>query len=152
MPIDPANLKWYQSSQPNSSGGTISATPIPNNSPSLLFPQISRLSLEEGRVDYRKVFFKNEEPVLALNNAGVFVLFQPTANEHIGLALGTPTDTDGSVLTYTAPSTKAGALMFADLSSGESQAIWIRRLVDAGQEPFITSTFQLAAFGYGPTL
>ncbi len=152
MPISPADLKWYQSSLPDSAGGTITATPIPNNQPSGLFPQVPRVALEEGRVDYRKVFFKNENAEsLALNNAGVFVLFQPTAGEVVGIALGTPTDTEGSALTYVAPSTKEAALMLGDMSAGQAQAIWIRRQVNVGQNVFETSSFQLAAFGYGST-
>jgi peptide subunit release factor 1 (eRF1) len=87
-----------------------------------------------------------------LNNAAVFVLFQPTAGEVIGIALGTPSDTDGSNLTYVAPDVKEEALPFGDLSPGESQGIWIRRQVEAGQNTFETSSFQLAAFGYGSTL
>lgn len=153
MSLTSADLKWYQSIQPNSDGGTITATRIPNNVASSLFPRVPRQALEEGRVDYRKVFLKNENAEsLALNNAGVFLLLQPTAGEVIGIALGTPTDTDGSNLTYAAPDVKEDALPLGDLSPGESQAVWIRRQVQAGQNVFETSTFQLAAFGYGPAL
>ena len=67
------------------------------------------------------------------------------------VALGTPTDTDGSALVYAMPGSKETALAFPDLAAGESQAIWIRRQVLAGQQLFETSAFQLAVFGFGPS-
>ena len=104
----------------NSAGGVISATPIPNNQPSGLFPQVPRVALAEGRVDYRKVFLLNANAdSLELNDAALFVLFQPTAGEIIGIALGTADDTDGSNLTYVAPSTQADALEFGSLAPGD---------------------------------
>jgi hypothetical protein len=151
MPIVAADILWYQSSAANSSGGVITATQIPGGLASGLFPQVPRAALEDGRVDYRKIFLKNANTEsLALNNAGVFVLFQPTAGEVVGIALGTATDTDGSALTYVSPSTRAGALMLGDVLAGTAQAVWIRRQVLAGQNVFSTSSFQLAGFGYGP--
>ena len=153
MPLTSADLKWYQSSQPNSDGGTITPTRILNfNATSGLFPQVPRQALEEGRVDYRKVFIKNENAeAITLSDGAVFVLFQPTGGEVIGIALGTPTDTDGSNLAYVDPDVKERALPFGSLAAGDSQGIWIRRQVQAGQNVFETSTFQLAAFGFGPT-
>jgi hypothetical protein len=153
MPLTSLDLKWYQSSQPLSAGGTITDVLIPNqNATSGLFPQVPRQALEEGRVDYRKVFLKNDNAeAIPLSSAGVFLLFQPTAGEVIGIALGTADDTDGSNLAYTAPDVKERAIPIGSLAPGASQGIWIRRQVEAGQNPFVTSTFQLAAFGYGPT-
>lgn len=134
-------------------GGTITATAIPNARVSGLLPQVPRAALEEGRVDYVKVFLANENSEsLALNNASIFVLFQPTAGEVVGIALGTADDTDGSNLNYVAPQVKEEALPFGTLSPGGSQGFWVRRQVLARQNIFETSSFQLAAFGYGPTI
>lgn len=152
MGLAATDLKWYQSSDPGSTGGVISTTLIPNNQPSGLFPQVPRIALEEGRVDYRKVFLKNvNAESLALNTPGLFILFQPTAGEEVGIALGTADDSDGSNLTYVSPSNKGNALAFDALLPDTAQAFWIRRRVNAGQNVFKTSSFQLAAFGYGPT-
>lgn len=151
MPLVSADIQWFQSSLPGSIGGAISATRIPNNLPSGLFPVVPRQALIDGRVDYVKVFVKNNNPSqIHLTDPRVFLLLQPTANERMGIALGTPTDTDGSNLVYAMPMSKADALDFPSLAAGQSQAFWLRRQVLAGQQPFETSTFQMAVFGYSP--
>jgi len=152
MAFRAADIKWFQSALPGSIGGVISATPIPSNIPSGLLPTVPRQALEDGRVDYVKVFVKNANPSdESLYDPAVFILLQPTANERIAIALGTATDTDGSALVYGQPASKQTALAFPSLAAGESQAIWIRRQVLAGQQLFETSAFQLAVFGFGPS-
>jgi hypothetical protein len=149
MAIQGNEIKWFQSSLPGSTGGVITTTPIPTSIPSGLFPTVPRIALKEGRVDYVKVFVKNTNPGSdVLMNPAVFILFQPTANERVAIALGTPSDENGADLTYHTPYSKETALPFPSLEAGQSQAIWIRRQVLAGQQPFETSTFQLAVFGY----
>ena len=145
--IEPSEIKYYKSSQNNSAGGTITNVEIPRTEVCTIFPQLSRMDLKFGSETYRKVFFKNTDPLLTLSSPRFWILFQPTQGGEMAIGVGTPTDVNGLVPTYVSPTSKEAALTFPDLAPGEACAVWIRRITPANMAEFTSSAFQLAVEG-----
>lgn len=150
MSIVPADLRFFQSELEGSSGGPMSMIEIPQGEMQLLFKDTPRQFLIDGGIVYKKVFVVNTNPAFALLDGRVYTLMQPTSEEKLALALGTPTDTDPFPLYFEERNDMNTALQIGDLATNEVQAIWMRRLTPPGLTKFdedVPAFFQLAVRG-----
>lgn len=115
MPILSSDLEMYKSNNTDSTGGTISATPITDSVVNNLFDDVSSAEAAAGSTEYRKIFFKNKHASLTLLNT-VFWRSQDTdsSDDEIFLGLGTANDDDGSSIL----SSFTGAARVALISDG----------------------------------
>jgi len=140
--IAPADLKFYQSQGPNSSGGAVSVIQINVSQIIRLFPDVTRQNLAQGTTTYVKFFVTNTNPNQKLPGASIFALAPPADQEQIGFALGGPSDDTPSTLAFVPATGKANALALGDLGPGQTVAIWISRTTPANLEPFEQAMFQ----------
>ncbi len=136
MSIVATDIQYFKSSQTNSDGGTISGTQIVDATLNNLWPDTTGDQAATGNITFRKIFVKNNHGTLTLTDPVTFILQQADDDEDIAIALGTPSDTDGSALTYSVPLDKSSGLTFPDLAPGASQGIWIRRTTPAAAAAF----------------
>jgi len=141
------DIKFFQSEEEGSSGGAISTLEIPKDKLLLVFGDVTRDQQQYGAVTYRKVFALNLHPLDDLNVAEMWLLMQPCAGIEMALGIGTNTDTDGSVISYSSPTSQDEAIALGDISPGNMRPIWIRRVVHAGTPEFEVGFFQLALSG-----
>jgi len=159
--INSANLKFYLSggasnTDPNASlGGARSSTLVPAN----LFDDVTGDQASAGYVDYRCVYFRNEDSNSAgLISAMLWIDAQTPAGDDIAIGLdpagknGTATTitnetTAPSGVTFSAPSTKSGGLSLGTLATNDYYAIWIRRNVPASTSAYTGNTFTLKVEG-----
>ena len=148
MPIVASEIKFYKSNESNSTGGTITATEVTDNTLNNLFDDVSAAEAESGAIEYRKIFVKNTNGSLTLSNIKIWIsqLTSSSGDEfHIGL--GSSSDTDGSAASYSQPTTAGAGLSVASLASGASQGLWIRRTVSAGASAAANDTGILSVQG-----
>lgn len=146
MPIVAADIKVYLSggaanTDPNLSlGGAISSTLAPAN----LFDNVSSAEASAGTTDYRCYYVKNTHATLTLQSAKIWIQSNtPSADTAVTIALagegvnGTAetvanetTAPVGEV--FAAAATEGAALSIGNIPPGQHQAIWVKRVVNAG--------------------
>jgi hypothetical protein len=141
------DLKFFQSELEGSSGGALSTLEIPLDQMCLIFPDVTRGQAKYGAVEYKKVFAINMSALDTLSAGRLWLLMQPLANIKMAIGVGSPTDTDGSLIEYTSPSSKKTAVYLGDMAPSQSIPIWIRRVVPLGAPEFERGFFQLALTG-----
>jgi hypothetical protein len=147
MALTAADMKFFQSELEGSSGGALSTLEIPQDQMCFMFPYVTRGQAKYGAVQYKKVFAINMSPDQELFVSRLWLLMQPSAGIKIAIGIGSPTDTDGEAITYSAPISKETAIYLGDLIAGSIIPIWIRRVIPAGTPDFERGFFQLALTG-----
>lgn len=97
MPIVTGDLEYYKSNGTNSTGGTITATAITDNTLNNLFDDVSADEADSGATEYRKIFIKNNHGTLTWQDV-VFWRSGATdsTDDEISLGIGSSADDDGS--------------------------------------------------------
>ena len=81
--INPTNLKWYAST--NGLGGVITATEVV---PATLFDTVNGDEASSGDIEYRCVYFKNNDPNSnGLQDAKAWILTQTPGGDDVSIAL-----------------------------------------------------------------
>ena len=125
----------------------MSTLQIPLNEMCRIFGDVTRLQARFGGVDYRKVFMVNTSATETLQLARMWFLSQPAYGNVMAMGLGTPTDTDGTIISYASPTDYSAALFLGDLGPSAVTPIWLQRVVSAGTKDFDRAYFQLALNG-----
>lgn len=143
-----SNTPVYLSSNTNSDGGTISDVEVRNNQLNNLFPDVTQDEARNGATTYRKVFIKNYGLAATWEDVRVFLgsIDDYTADSY-AVGLGTADDTDGSAIVYSSPTTRNSGVLIGDLAVGQSQGVWIRRIVSPGAEVYKKSNDFIIYFG-----
>jgi hypothetical protein len=145
MPLLPSQITFFASAQPFSSGGVITIQPVPESGKNNLFQDTPWQSLEAGQVVYKKIFLKNSSTTVL--SALLVWLLQPTEQEVVSIGLGTPTDTDGTVVTYSNPTRDEGFAL-PTMNPGDAVAIWLRKTTPPNTPAFVNNNlFQIALTG-----
>lgn len=97
MAITSSDLEYYKSNGTNSTGGTITATAITDNTLNNLFDDVTADESDAGATEYRKVFVKNNHGTLTWQSV-VFWRSSDTlsTDDEISLGIGSASDDDGS--------------------------------------------------------
>lgn len=115
MSIVAADIKYYKSNGTDSTGGTITATEVTDNTLNNLFDDVSSAESEAGLTDYRKIFVKNTHATLSWTSAQFWRQVATTSSDdELTLGIGTASDDDGS----NALTTFSGAAKVALVSDG----------------------------------
>jgi hypothetical protein len=125
----------------------MSTLEIPKTEISLMFGDVTRGEAKYGAVEYRKIFAINMNPTDDFYVGRLWLLMQPNEGVEVAIGLGTLTDTDGELITYSAPMSAQDAIYLGDLPPGSITPIWLRRVVHAGTPEFDRGFFQLAFTG-----
>lgn len=154
MAVTQADIKFYKSSDTDSTGGDISATEITDDTLNNLFDDVSGDESLSGLVDYRKIFIKNENASADLESTKLWIE-SLTSSEDDEIDISTTTNLTGSDPTgdgqsYVRPTSKTHADVL-DLSTisagGDYSAVWIRRTVSAGASAYTNDSAQLKVEG-----
>jgi hypothetical protein len=147
MPVTSSDLKFFQSELEGSVGGAMSLIEVPKDEMCLLFRDVTRDQASNGLVDYKKLFMVNTNPADDLFVTKMWMLMQPGDRIEMAVGLGTLTDADGSVISYSTPDSIENSIYLGDLGSGKVTPIWLRRAVPTGIPEFEKDFFQLAFAG-----
>lgn len=147
MTLAASDIRFFQSELEGSSGGAMSTLEIPKDQLCLVFPDVTRGQAKYGAVQYAKVFSVNTNPVDELFSARLWLLMQPGDGSQVSIGIGSPTDTDGEAIDYTAPLSRTDAIYIGDQTPGKITPIWIRRVIPALTPEFERGFFQLALTG-----
>lgn len=97
MPITPADLEYYKSNAAGSTGGTITATAVTDNSLNNLFDDVTSDESVSGASEYRKIFVKNNHGSLTWQNVAYWRSSDTVSvNDEVWLGMGTASDDDGA--------------------------------------------------------
>lgn len=165
MPIATGDIDFHLSggagnSDPNASlGGVISSTEVTDASLHNLFDMVSSDEANTGDTEFRCVYVKNNHVSLTLQNAKVWIqTTTPSPDTSIEIALagegvnGTA-ETVGDESSapagevFSTPTTEGTALSIGDISAGQHQAIWIKRIVGATASAYNTDSVVLRVKG-----
>jgi hypothetical protein len=131
--ISAALLKWYRSAvwaQGNAHGGAVdTAAAITTNTMNNVFPNVTNAQRVTGLVDYRKVFFRNENADTYTNVKGWIQANTPATNDAVWILLGgsksttsTPVQLTQTKVVFTNASsavTGVGTSFLTELAPGE---------------------------------
>ena len=149
MPIVAGDIDYHLSggagnTDPSASlGGVISTTQITDASLHNVFDVVSSAEASAGDTEYRCIYVKNAHGSLTLQNAKVWIETQtPSGDTSVEIALagegvnGTAEtianeSTAPSGESFSAPASEGAGLTIGDIPAGQSQAIWIKRIVSA---------------------
>lgn len=141
------DIKFFQSELEGSSGGGMSTLEIPKSELCLMFGDVTRGQAKYGAVEYRKIFALNSNPTLDFYVGRLWLLMQPNAGIQMAIGIGDMIDTDGELISYSAPMAAQDAIYLGDLPPGSITPIWLRRVIPAGTPEFDRGFFQLAFTG-----
>jgi hypothetical protein len=161
--ISAANLKWYLSggagnTDPLASlGGVRSTTEV---TPSTIWDTVTGAETTPGDVEYRCIFFRNEDANAGgLIDAVVWIDTNTPGGDDISIALdlagkNSAADTVASegeapspALTFVAAATKGAGLSLGTLAQNDYYAIWMKRNVPALTGAYNSDTFTLKVEG-----
>jgi hypothetical protein len=142
-----AQLQFFLSAQPGSTGGALGTLQIDPTVFGQLFGPVWQQGLVNGWTDYRKVFAVNLSGTDILSSAVLWILQQPGAGQQISIGLGGDDDTDGTVIQYGQPMNQASAIALGNINPGQAIPIWIQRVIPAGSPMFSICNFQLVLSG-----
>lgn len=148
-----SEIKFYKSSDTNSTGGAISATEVTDNTLNNLFDDVSGDEALAGAVEYRKIFIKNTNASLTWQNVKMWIQSLTTSSDdEIDISLTsneTGSSATGDGQTYVRPTSKvhADVLNIGNLAAAATKAIWIRRTVTAGASASTSNAATIKAEG-----
>lgn len=97
MPIAASDIEFYKSNGTDSTGGTITATALVDNTLNNLFDEVSGDESLVGLIDYRKIFVKNNHATLTWDSVVAWVSTQTSSSDdEVSLGIGSASDDDGS--------------------------------------------------------
>ena len=151
--IATASIKFYQCTtwaEGDTHGGAIdTGSEITSASDQNNFDDVTDAERVSGDTEYRKIYVRNENA--ATWEAVKLWISQLTAstNDEISIKLGTSDgvkSVEGVAAGYVTPTSKAhgDVLTVGDLVQNASQAVWIKRIVDASADGYTDNTFILA--------
>jgi len=153
MPIASNDIKYYKSSDTDSTGGVISATEIVDDTLNNLFDDVSGDEAQAGDIEYRKIFIKNVHGSLSWQNVKVWVESATiSTDDEIDISLSTNltgSNATGDGQSYVRPTSKthADVLDMGDIAAAEYVDVWIRRTVTAGASAYTNDEATLKAEG-----
>lgn len=150
MAVVAADIKFYLSGGASNTlpsaclGGAISTTEVNGGTPlNNLFDDVSDTEAAAGDTEYRCFYVKNTSGADTLTGAAVYIASNtPSADTTVNIGLdpagvsGTATtianeSTAPAGVTFSAAANSGAALAIGNLGPGATQAIWVRRVVDA---------------------
>jgi len=167
MPVSAANLKFYLSggtgnTNPNASLGGARSTTVIAGTINNLFDDVTGAESTAGSVEYRCLYFRNEDSNAngLINPIAWLVSNTPSATTAIYIGLD-PAGKNGTATTivnelaapagvsFSAPSTKGTGLTLAGTPyvQNDYAAIWLKRVVDAGTSSATTDPATLRVEG-----
>jgi len=164
MSVTSSDIKFYLSggaanSDPNASlGGAKSSVEVVDDTLNNLWDDVTGDEHSAGDTEYRCFFVKNNSAETAYN-VKLWIQSNTTSAEdtfNIGKDLSGPSDTADTVadestapdpaVTFAAPTSKATGLDLGDMTTGQSFAIWVKRIVSAGSTPQSSNSGQLEVY------
>jgi hypothetical protein len=158
MAISAANLHWRESSTGPNRGGTISAST--DVTPSTLFDAVTGDEANAGAIEYRGIYFTNEDATSGgLQAAYLWISAQTPGGDDISVALagegnGATMETIASYTTapsgesFTAPASKGAGLSMGTIAATSGKyGIWIKRNVPALTAAYNSNSFTLSVEG-----
>jgi hypothetical protein len=160
MPIVAGDIDFHLSggagnSDPDASlGGIISATQITDATTHNLFDIVSSAEASAGDTEYRCFYAKNNHGSLTLQNAEVWVqTATPSTDTDIEIGLDLAGIGDGSTtgvadtvanestapspaVTFSTALGSGNAISIGNISSGDCQAIWVKRIVSSSASAY----------------
>lgn len=130
-------------------GGAASTTTEAN---STLFDNVDSTEASTGDTEYRCFYIKNNHATLTAIDLKLWITANtPSANTEIAIGLGTSAiganeqtvaneNTAPAGVTFSLAATEGAALTVGDLTPGQTKAIWVRRVVNAGTAAASDST------------
>jgi hypothetical protein len=142
---------------------TVAGGIIADNTLNNLFPNVSGPQSTAGSTHFRCIYLFNNHATLALTNAKIWIA-QLTSSSDDEVAIGidpaaigansginvTETDTGTSApggVTFSTVTSSGTALVIGDVPAQSKQALWIRRIVNAGAAAYTNNSFQLQVSG-----
>jgi len=145
--IDSSKLKFYKCAtwtEGESHGGDIDLrSPLASGD---IFDDVSDSERNDGDVEYRKIFIRNENLAVLYNTRVWISQNTPASDDEIYIcASGTNSDTqqDASKYNYISPSGYSDGYDLGALGPHEYRPIWIRRVVTAGGEGYKDNSFEI---------
>lgn len=121
----------------------ISASSITNN----IFDDVSDAERSTGDTEFRKIYIRNQNEVTWAEVVAWISQFTLSPDDEISILLGSDASVQSDIAssTFVSPDSKvhADALSIGDLAENEHQAIWIKRVVDAGADGYPANQFTL---------
>lgn len=157
MPIVAADIQYRLS------GGAANATPLTSvggakssvAAPAALFDDVSGAESAAGDIEYRCIYVHNNHGTLAAQNAVLWIQANtPSTDTTIDVGLGAAaingtetavadeTVAPGGGVTFSAPTSSAGALALGTIPAGQHRAVWVRRTVNVNA-PAVADSFTL---------
>jgi len=145
-----ANLKLYQCAtwtEGDTHGGAIdTGNEIASSGDQVIFDDVTDDERAAGDTEYRKVFFRNENPDSVNIKCWIETNYS-ASNQTISIVEGTASDvqTDADDYTYVTPTSidHADVLDLGALAQNESASVWIKRVVSAGGNGYSADSFEL---------
>lgn len=150
MPIASTDIDFHLSggsgnSDPDAAlGGAISTTQITGATLGNLFDTVGSDEANDGDVEYRCFYVKNNHGSLTLQNTVIYISSN-TSSADTTAAIGAGTSSIGGTeqtianestaptsVTFSSPATKATGISLGNIPAGSHKAVWIRRTVSAG--------------------
>ena len=164
MPISSSDILFYLSggsgnTDPNAcTGGVISTTQITDNTLHNLFNLVTGAQALAGYIDYRGIYIKNNHGSLTLNTPISVWLAQNTADNEIYIGLDpagvnatmatiADINTAPAGVTFTQPATSGAGLSVAQIPSGQSFGLWVKRSVPSSTSAINAAQFQIEIQG-----
>lgn len=149
------------------SGGAANADPLvslggtksSSNASSNLFDDVTTTEAQNGKTEYRCIYVHNANSTTTLTGAVLWINSNtPSATTDVAIALGSSglNGTEASVanestaptgLTFVAAADKTNGIALGDIPAGQSQAVWVRRIVGAGTAALSSDPFTLRVEG-----
>ena len=157
MPILGTEIKYYRST--NDLGGAITASEITSNQVNNLWDDIDGLGSANGETNYRCLYVRNINTSLTLQSAVVYLLSNSSVTGvsiEVGLGTSPINGTEQSVpnentapagVIFSTAEDFANALSIGDIPSDSFKAIWLKRVVVAGVNPFTNDSPTLRVSG-----
>jgi len=157
MAIQPTDIQFFLSggasnTDPNASlGGAISSTAISSTALNNLFDNVSGAEASAGDTEYRCYYVKNAHASLTWQTVKTWISSQTTSPDtsvEIGLD---PAGVNGTATTVADESTAPAGVTFSaasvgseltigNIPAGQYQAIWVKRIVNAGAAAYSNDT------------
>lgn len=164
MPIVSTDILFFLSggstnTDPNAClGGVQSTTQIVDNTLHNLFNLVTGAEALSGYIDYRGIYIKNNNGSLTLNTPIAVWLAQNTSDNEIYIGLDpngvnvtmetiANINTAPAGVTFTQPASFGAGLSVAQIPSGQSFGLWVKRSVPAATVANNAATFQIEIQG-----
>ena len=161
MPILNTEFKYFKSSFGVGLGAAIDlAAPIVDASLNNIFDNVSPSEANDGDVEYRCIYVRNENATIDLLSAVAYIDSNTTSSDTtIEIGLGTSgangveqtipdEETAPGSVVFTSPADAASGLIMGTISASNGHyPIWIKRTVAATSNPLTSDQFTIAVQG-----